>query len=377
MTKCKKIIDFIKTLYKKDIVALHEPVFIGNEKKYVNECIDSTFVSSVGEFVEKVEKEFAKYVKSQYAIAVVNGTSALHIALEVIGVKNNTEVITQPLSFIATANAMKYCKADPIFLDVDLDTLGLSPKALKDFLEKNCILKNNQCINTNTNKVIKACVPMHTFGHPCRIDEIVSICNEWNIEVVEDSAEALGSFYKNKHVGTFGKVGIFSFNGNKIITSGGGGMVVTDDEYIAKKIKHLTTTAKVPHPYEYIHDAIGYNYRMPNINAALLLAQLENIDLFLNKKRELAKIYNDFFKSIDIKFITEPKNAKSNYWLNAIMIDNKKEFLEYSNKNGVMTRPIWRLINKLDMYKNYQTDLLKNANYLEKVVVNIPSGCNK
>ena len=377
MTKCKKIIDFIKTLYKKNIVPLHEPVFIGNEKKYVNECIDSTFVSSVGEFVEKVEKEFAKYVKSQYAIAVVNGTSALHIALEVIGVKNNTEVITQPLSFIATANAMKYCKADPIFLDVDLDTLGLSPKALKDFLEKNCILKNNQCINTNTNKVIKACVPMHTFGHPCRIDEIVSICNEWNIEVVEDSAEALGSFYKNKHVGTFGKVGIFSFNGNKIITSGGGGMVVTDDEYIAKKIKHLTTTAKVPHPYEYIHDAIGYNYRMPNINAALLLAQLENIDLFLNKKRELAKIYNDFFKSIDIKFITEPKNAKSNYWLNAIMIDNKKEFLKYSNKNGVMTRPIWRLINKLDMYKNYQTDLLKNANYLEKVVVNIPSGCNK
>jgi len=377
MTKCKKIIDFIKTLYKKDIVALHEPVFIGNEKKYVNECIDSTFVSSVGEFVEKVEKEFAKYVKSKYAIAIVNGTSALHIALEVIGVKNNTEVITQPLSFIATANAIKYCKADPIFLDVDLDTLGLSPKALKDFLEKNCILKNNQCINTNTNKVIKACVPMHTFGHPCRIDEIVSICNEWNIEVVEDSAEALGSFYKNKHVGTFGKVGIFSFNGNKIITSGGGGMVVTDDEYIAKKIKHLTTTAKISHPYEYIHDAIGYNYRMPNINAALLLAQLENINLFLNKKRELAKIYNDFFKSIDIKFITEPKNAKSNYWLNAIMIDNKKEFLEYSNKNGVMTRPIWRLINKLDMYKNYQTDLLKNANYLEKVVVNIPSGCNK
>jgi len=377
MTKCKKIIDFIKTLYKKDIVPLHEPVFIGNEKKYVNECIDSTFVSSVGEFVEKVEKEFAKYVKSKYAIAVVNGTSALHIALEVIGVKNNTEVITQPLSFIATANAIKYCKADPIFLDVDLDTLGLSPKALKDFLEKNCILKNNQCINTNTNKVIKACVPMHTFGHPCRVDEIVSICNEWNIEVIEDSAEALGSFYKNKHVGTFGKVGIFSFNGNKIITSGGGGMVVTDDEYIAKKIKHLTTTAKVPHPYEYIHDAIGYNYRMPNINAALLLAQLENIDLFLNKKRELAKIYNDFFKSIDIKFITEPKNAKSNYWLNAIMIDNKKEFLEYSNKNGVMTRPIWRLINKLDMYNNYQTDSLKNANYLEKVVVNIPSGCNK
>ena len=377
MTKCKKIIDFIKTLYKKNIVPLHEPVFIGNEKKYVNECIDSTFVSSVGRFVEKVEKEFAKYVKSKYAIAVVNGTSALDIALEVIGVKNNTEVITQPLSFIATANAIKYCKADPIFLDVDLDTLGLSPKALKDFLEKNCILKNNQCINIRTNKVIRACVPMHTFGHPCRIDEIVSICNEWNIEVVEDSAEALGSFYKNKHVGTFGKVGIFSFNGNKIITSGGGGMVVTDDEYIAKKIKHLTTTAKVPHPYEYIHDAIGYNYRMPNINAALLLAQLENIDLFLSKKRELAKIYNDFFKSIDIKFITEPKNAKSNYWLNAIMIDNKKEFLEYSNKNGVMTRPIWRLINKLDMYKNYQTDSLKNANYLEKVVVNIPSGCNK
>ena len=377
MEKFEQIVSFIKSIYKKDFIALHEPIFIGNEKKYLNECIDSTFVSSVGKYVDKFEEMLADYVGSKYAVAVSNGTSALFIALKIVGVKEGDEVITQPLTFVATANAISYCNAKPIFVDVDLDTLGLSPKSLKEFLEKNCEIVDNKCINKTTGKTIKACVPMHTFGHPAKIDKIKEICDKWNIELVEDAAESLGSFYKNKHTGTFGKVGIFSFNGNKIITSGGGGVIVTDDEELAKKAKHITTTAKIPHPYEYIHDEIGYNFRMPNINAALLVAQMENLDKFLENKRELAKKYEEFFDSIGIKFIKEPINAKSNYWLNAIKLDNKKqrdEFLEYSNKNKVMTRPIWRLMNKLPMYENCQRDELKNAEYLEERIVNIPSG---
>ena len=377
MENYKKIVTFIKDIYKKDFIALHEPIFIGNEKKYLNDCIDSTFVSSVGKYVNKFEEMLADYVGSKYAVAVSNGTSALFVALKIVGVKEGDEVITQPLTFVATANAISYCNAKPIFVDVDLDTLGLSPKSLKEFLEKNCEIVDNKCINKTTRKTIKACVPMHTFGHPAKIDEIKEICDKWNIELVEDAAESLGSFYKNKHTGTFGKVGIFSFNGNKIITSGGGGVIVTDDEELAKKAKHITTTAKIPHPYEYIHDEIGYNFRMPNINAALLVAQMENLDNFLKNKRNLAKKYEKFFDSIGIEFIKEPINAKSNYWLNAMKLDNKKqrdEFLEYSNKNKVMTRPIWRLMNKLPMYENCQGDELKNAEYLEERIVNIPSG---
>jgi len=377
MEDYKKIVNFIKKIYKKDFIALHEPVFIGNEKKYLNDCIDSTFVSSVGKYVNLVEEMVADYVGSKYAIATVNGTSALFVALKLVGVNNENEVITQPLTFIATANAISYLGAKPIFIDVDLDTLGLSPKSLKKFLESNCEIIDNKCINKTTGKTIKACVPMHTFGHPCKIDEIKEICDKWHIELVEDAAESLGSFYKNRHTGTFGKIGAISFNGNKIITSGGGGVIVTDDEELAKKAKHITTTAKVPHPYEYIHDEIGYNFRMPNINAALLVAQLENLDKFLENKRELAKKYEEFFKTIGIEFITEPANAKSNYWLNAIKLESKQqrdEFLEYSNKNKVMTRPIWRLMNKLSMYENCQKDDLKNAEYLEERVVNIPSG---
>jgi len=308
---------------------------------------------------------------------VVNGTAALHIALKFAGVKEGDEVGTQPLTFIATCNAISYCGAKSIFLDVDLDTLGLSPVSMRNFLENNCEVINNKCINKTTGKTIKACVPMHTFGHPCKIDEIKEICDKWHIELVEDAAESLGSFYKGKHTGTFGKIGIFSFNGNKIITSGGGGVIVTDDEELAKRAKHITTTAKVPHPYEYVHDEVGYNYRMPNINAALLVAQMENLDKFLENKRELAKKYEEFFYSLGIEFIKEPQSSKSNYWLNAIKLDNKKqrdEFLEYSNNNKIMTRPIWRLMNKLPMYKSCQRDSLKNAEYLEERVVNIPSG---
>lgn len=373
----QRIVDFIKETFKtQEFIPLHEPRFIGNEKKYLNDCIDSTFVSSVGKYVDTFEKEFAKTVGSKFAIATVNGTAALHISLLLADVKKDDEVITQPLTFIATCNAISYIGAKPIFLDVDLDTMGLSPKSLKNFLETNCEVIDDKCINKTTNKQIKACIPMHTFGHPCKIDEIKEICDSWNITLVEDAAESLGSYYKNKHTGTFGKIGAFSFNGNKIITSGGGGVIVTDDEGLAKRAKHITTTAKIPHPYEYVHDEIGYNYRLPNINAALLVAQLEQLETFLVPKRELAKIYEEFFSSNSIKFIKESENSKSNYWLQAVLLDDLKqrdEFLEFTNKNGVMTRPIWKLMNELEMFKDCQKDDLKNAKYLEERVVNIPS----
>jgi perosamine synthetase len=374
----KEIVDFIQEIYKKkDFIPLHEPRFIGNEKKYLNDCIDSTFVSSVGKYVDMFEEQFASYIGSKYAIATVNGTSALHISLILADVKKDDEVITQPLTFIATCNAITYCGAKPIFVDVDNDTMGLSPKALKEFLIANCEIKNNQCINKTTSKIIKACVPMHTFGHPCKIDEIKTICDKWKITLVEDSAESLGSYYKEQHTGTFGKLGAFSFNGNKIITSGGGGVIVTDDEELAKKAKYLTTTAKIPHSFEYVHDEIGYNYRMPNLNAALLVAQLEQLNKFLKNKKELAKKYKKFFKEFDdITFIKEPKNSKSNYWLQAIILKNKKQrdkFLTYTNLNKVMTRPIWQLMNKLDMFKDCQCGSLENSKYLSKRVVNITS----
>jgi perosamine synthetase len=379
MGKCnmQNTVDFIKeTFNTNEFIPLHEPRFNGNEKKYLNDCIDSTFVSSVGKYVDTFEKEFAKNVGSKYAIATVNGTAALHISLILANVKKDDEVITQPLTFIATCNAISYIGAKPIFIDVDVDTMGLSPTSLKDFLENNCEIVNNQCINKITKKVIKACVPMHTFGHPCRIDEIKDICDNWNIILVEDAAESLGSFYKQKHTGTFGKVAAFSFNGNKIITSGGGGVIVTDDEAIAKRAKHITTTAKIPHPFEYVHDEIGYNYRLPNINAALLVAQLEQLTGFLEAKRNLSLKYKEFFSNNNINFIEEPKNSKSNYWLQAVLLNDKKqrdEFLEFTNKNGVMTRPIWKLMNELEMFKDCQKTDLNNSKYLEERVVNIPS----
>ncbi|MDO9305943.1 MAG: LegC family aminotransferase [Sulfuricurvum sp.] len=370
-------VDFIQNIYNtKAFVSLHEPRFIGNEKKYLNECIDSTFVSSVGKFVDQFEAEFARTVGAKYAVATVNGTAALHISLLLAGVECNDEVITQALTFIATANAISYIGAKPIFLDVDLETMGLSPKALKLFLENNCVVSEGKCLNKTTLKTIKACVPMHTFGHPCRIDEIKTICDEWHIALVEDAAESLGSYYKEKHTGTFGCVGAFSFNGNKIITSGGGGVIVTDDEMLAKRAKHITTTAKVPHKWEYVHDTIGYNYRLPNLNAALLCAQLEQLQGFLENKRILATEYKEFFASQNIQFVQEPQESKSNYWLHAILLKDLKqrdEFLDYTNSNGVMTRPIWALMNKLEMFKSCQHDALTNSLFLEERVVNIPS----
>ena len=373
------LVGFIKEIYKtKEFLPLHEPRFIGNEKKYLNDCIDSTFVSSVGKYVDMFEEQFAKKVGSKYAIATVNGTAALHISLLLANVTQYDEVITQPLTFIATCNAINYMGAKPVFIDVDLATMGLSPSALQEFLDANCEIIDNKCVNKTTNKIIKACVPMHTFGHSCKIDAIKKICDTWHIVLVEDAAESLGSKYKEKHTGTFGKLGAFSFNGNKIITSGGGGVIVTDDEILAKRAKHLTTTAKIPHPYEYRHDEIGYNYRMPNLNAALLVAQLEQLDLFVSNKRELALKYEEFFKSLqDINFIKEPKNSKSNYWLQAVIVkdlENRDEFLKYTNSNGIMTRPIWKLMNELEMFEDCQCGSLENAKYLEKRVVNISSG---
>ena len=374
----ENVINFIQNTYQTTgFIPLHEPCFVGNEKKYLNECIDSTYVSSIGKFVDEFEEKIASYTGAKYAVATSNGTSALHIALLLANVGENDEVITQPLTFVATCNVISYCRAQPIFVDVDRDTMGLSPTALRNYLEKNTIIQNQKCINNATGKIIKACIPMHTFGHPCRVDEIKDICDKYHIYLIEDAAESLGSFYKGKHTGTFGQMGVMSFNGNKIITAGGGGCILTDDESLAKKAKHLTTTAKAPHRWEYNHNMIGYNYRMPNLNAALLVAQLESLEIFLLKKRELAAAYTDFFNyTTTHSFVKEPIDSQSNYWLNAIIFKDKKQrdlFLDETNSEGVMTRPTWVLMNKLPMFKNAQHGDLTNSEWLEQRVVNIPS----
>ena len=373
----ENVINFIQETYKtKDFIPLHEPKFAGNEKKYLNECIDSTFVSSVGKFVDEFEEKIASYTGAKYAIATSNGTSSLHISLLLADVERNDEVITQPLTFVATCNAISYCGAQPIFIDVDKDTMSLSPSALKYFLENQTTVKNQQCINNKTGKAIKACLPMHTFGHPCKIDELKEICDKYHVFLIEDAAESVGSTYKGKHTGTFGQLGVMSFNGNKIITAGGGGCIITNDKTLAKKAKHLTTTAKVPHKWNFDHDMIGYNYRMPNLNAALLVAQLENLDKFINSKRRLANEYEAFFNSTNYVFVKEPMESKSNYWLNSILLKNKQqrdEFLNETNSKNVMTRPIWKLMNQLSMFEQAQCGDLTNAEWLEERLVNIPS----
>jgi perosamine synthetase len=375
--KYQDVVAFIRSLYQTpEFIPLHEPKFIGNEKAYVIDCIDSTFVSSVGKYVERFEQMLADYTGSKYAIATVNGTAALHIALELVGVGLGDEVITQPLSFVATCNAISYCGAKPIFVDIDLDTLGMSPDSLRAFLAENVTKTTVGCINKTTGKRIAAVVPMHTFGHPCRIYEIAAVCEAFGIPLIEDAAESLGSYYQGKHTGTFGKLAAFSFNGNKTITTGGGGMIITEDEAIAKRVKHITTTAKKPHPYEFVHDEIGYNYRLPNINAALGCAQMEKLPEILDSKRLIAKAYVEFFSSTDMKFVVEPKHSQSNYWLNALVLEDKKSretFLQKLNESGVMSRPIWRLMNELTMFSDCQSSDLTNAKWLEERVVNIPS----
>lgn len=372
------ITTFIHNLFGTDeFVPLHAPLFIGNEKKYLAECIDTTFVSSVGKFVDRFEELVACYTGSKRAVVCVSGTNALHMGMLLVGVERDDEVLTQALTFIATCNAISYIGAHPVFLDVDRDTLGLSPLAVKRWLSGHAEVRNGQCYNKKTGRRIKACVPMHTFGHPMKIDELSAVCNEYHIELVEDAAESIGSFYKGRHTGTFGRVGAISFNGNKTITTGGGGMLLFQDEELGRLAKHLTTQAKVPHRWAFVHDHIGYNYRMPNINAALGCAQMENLDRYVSNKRETAERYREFFSRIpDVEFVVEPANSRSNYWLNAVLLKDRRaqqSFLEYTNDHGVMTRPVWELMNRLEMFRGCETDGLENTVWLEERIVNIPS----
>ncbi|EOW1919603.1 aminotransferase LegC [Campylobacter jejuni] len=373
----KKEISFIKSLFNKENIALHEPCFIGNEKKYLLECIDSGFVSSVGEFVTRFEEALKEKTKARFVIATNTGTAALHIALLANGIDENCEVITQSISFVATANAIAYTGAKPVFLDIDENTLSLSPKALEHFLENQTYQKDNLSYNKTTHKPIKACVIMHTFGLSAHIKAIKELCEKYHILLIEDAAEALGSTYENKALGTFGKCGILSFNGNKIITGGCGGAILNDDENLAKLARHLSTTAKIPHPYEYDHDRIAYNYRLCNINAAILLAGLENLELFLENKRELAKIYKDFFKNHDkCKFIDEKSNEKSNFWLNTLLFKDenlRNIFLEECLKNNIFVRPVWKSLPSLKAFQNCQSNELINTKKLEKRLINLPS----
>ncbi|EAI2415406.1 aminotransferase LegC [Campylobacter coli] len=373
----EKEISFIKSLFNKENIALHEPCFIGNEKKYLLECIDSGFVSSVGEFVTRFEEALKEKTKARFVIATNTGTAALHIALLANGIDENCEVITQSISFVATTNAIAYTGAKPVFLDIDENTLSLSPKALEHFLENQTYQKDNLSYNKTTHKPIKACVIMHTFGLSAHIKAIKELCEKYHILLIEDAAEALGSTYENKALGTFGKCGILSFNGNKIITGGCGGAILSDDENLAKLARHLSTTAKIPHPYEYDHDRIAYNYRLCNINAAILFAGLENLELFLENKRELAKIYKDFFKNHDkCKFIDEKSNEKSNFWLNTLLFKNenlRNIFLEECLKNNIFVRPVWKSLPSLKAFQNCQSNELINTKKLEKRLINLPS----
>ena len=378
MVDYARVVEFIHELYdNSEFVPLSVPKFIGNEKKYLEECIDTTFVSSVGKFVDRFEEEMARYTGAKKAVVCVSGTNALHMSLLLVGVEREDEVLTQALTFVATCNTLSYIGAHPVFIDVDRETMGLSPGAVRTWLEKNAELRNGVCYNKSTGRRVKACVPIHTFGHPVKLDELVDVCQEWHIELVEDAAESIGSFYKGRHTGTFGKVGAISFNGNKTITTGGGGMLLFQDEELGAYAKHLTTQAKIPHRWEFRHDHIGYNYRMPNINAALGCAQLENLERYVQNKRETAGRYKEFFASIpDVTFFTEPKDCHSNYWLNVVLLKDKpaqQEFLEYTNDHGVMTRPVWELMTRLEMFKGCETDSLENTRWLADRIVNIPS----
>jgi aminotransferase in exopolysaccharide biosynthesis len=369
---------FIKSQFPgKDFIPLHAPTFAGNEKNYLIDTIDSTFVSSVGAYVNRFEEMMCEITGANYSIAIVNGTSALHMGLILAGVNRGDEVLSQSLTFIATCNAINYIGAKPVFIDVDKHTLGMSPDSMVEYLNQNAEIRNDgDTYNKKSGRKIKACIPMHTFGLPCRIDEIAEICKKWNIKLIEDSAESLGSYYKGKHTGIYGELGVFSFNGNKTVTCGGGGAIITNNAEIAKRAKHLTTQAKVSHPWAFIHNEIGYNYRMPNLNAALACAQLEQLTEFLLNKRELAENYYMFFKDSNIEFVNEPINSKANFWLNAILLKDKSErdnFLKYSNDNGVMTRPVWDLMHTLKMFEDSDYDNLNNSLWIADRLVNLPS----
>lgn len=370
------LIELVRDVFGDGHVLLHRPVFEGNERQYLVDCIDSNFVSSVGARVKEFESRIAEFTGAKHAIATMNGTAALHMALMVAGVQRGDEVISQALTFIATCNALSYSGARPVFVDVDEGTLGMSPDALSAWLEANAELRDGQAFNRTSGARLAGCVPMHTFGLPCRIAEIAEICDRWGIALIEDAAESLGSYVGGRHTGTFGALATLSFNGNKVITTGGGGMILTDDDELAKRAHHLTTTAKVPHPYEFVHDEIGYNYRLPNLNAALGVAQMEKLPAMLAIKADLAGKYRDFCAANGLRFVDAPDGTTSNFWLNAVILDSldqRDAFLKYTNAAGVMTRPIWRLMSTLDMFADCQTDGLENSRWLEERVVNLPS----
>ncbi len=371
-------IDFVREIYgTNDFIPLHEPRFSGNEKKYLMDTIDSTFVSSVGKYVDDFELAVAEYTGANYAIATVNGTAALHTALILAGVQNNDEVITQSLTFVATCNAIRYCNAEPVFVDVSKETLGLSAESMSAFLEENCEVRNDgYCWNKRSNKTVRACIPMHTFGFPVELDAISQLCHRYNITLIEDAAESLGSVYKGQHTGTVGKISAISFNGNKIITTGGGGMLLTNDKTLAEKAKHITTTAKVMHKWSFEHDEVGFNYRLPNLNAALGLAQMELLPKILEGKRIVAEKYQEWGEVNGIEFIKEPEQTKANYWLNTIItkdLSQRDTLLEQTNNNGVMTRPAWTPMHKLPMNLQCQTTKLTNTDWLHQRLVSVPS----
>lgn len=373
----KSLIEFVRHQYKtQDFIPLHSPTFAGNEKAYVMETIESTFVSSVGKFVDEFERKMEAFTGSARAVATVNGTAALHAALYMAGVERGDLVITQALTFVATCNALYHMGAEPIFIDVSPVSLGLCPKAVERYLAEHAEVTERGCVHKQTGQRIKAVVPMHTFGHPVELDELIALCLKWQLVLVEDAAESLGSFYKGKHTGTLGEFGALSFNGNKIITTGGGGMVLCGSEEAGKRTKHVTTTAKVPHPFEFFHDEPGFNYRMPNLNASLGCAQMEVLERYIQLKRHLAHQYQTFFASSDVRFVVEPEYAQSNYWLNAIICadpQQRNELLEQTNAAGMMTRPIWKLMHRLPMFENALRDELTYSEFIEKHLVNLPS----
>ena len=373
-----KLIQFVRDTYKtNDFIPLHAPTFAGNEKAYVTGTIDSTFVSSVGKYVESFEKQIEVYTGATKAVATVNGTAALHTALYMAGVKANDLVITQALTFVATCNALFHMGADPVFVDVSKLSLGLCPKATSEYLDDNAAINSDgECIHKVSGRRIKAVVPMHTFGHPVELDELMTVCLKWNLVLVEDAAESLGSFYKGKHTGTISDFSAISFNGNKVITTGGGGMVLCKNLDDGVHTRHVTTTAKVPHPYEFYHDEPGFNYRLPNLNAALGCAQMEVLPEFLKQKRVLAEKYQELFVGTEFQFVVEPHYAKSNYWLNAIICpdtESRDLLLKETNENGVMTRPIWQLMHRLPMFKNAFRGDLKVSEWVEAHLINLPS----
>ncbi|BCV48788.1 LegC family aminotransferase [Shewanella algae] len=375
--KAPRLVEFVRDQYQtQEFIPLHAPTFAGNEKAYVMETIESTFVSSVGKFVDEFERKMEAFTGSARAVATVNGTAALHAALYMAGVERGDLVITQALTFVATCNALYHMGAEPIFVDVSPVSLGLCPKAVSAFLEEHAQVTEAGCIHKQTGRRIKAVVPMHTFGHPVELDELIAVCLKWHITLVEDAAESLGSFYKGKHTGTLGEFGAVSFNGNKIITTGGGGMVLCGTEDSGRRTKHVTTTAKVPHPYEFFHDEPGFNYRMPNLNAALGCAQMEVLECYLAQKRQLAHQYQEFFAGSDVTFVVEPEYAQSNYWLNAIICadaQQRNELLEQTNAAGVMTRPIWQLMHRLPMFEQALRGDLTHSEFIEAHLINLPS----